>query len=176
MVHVAINDGHTAHFLRFQQELSGNADIIEHAEPRPAVGPGMMAAAGKVHRGPLLQRNARGQACAADRGGRPPGNGGRDLEADLAGCLCVQGLGEDGGDIGLVMGQMQPVFGRGLRLNETMARLAQQLGHERIFAHRETMVIRDRFRVIINMVNDGQGHTGRNLAGFGPVSTYARHA
>ena len=74
------------------------------------------------------------------------------------------------------MREVQPVFQRGLRGYETVARVAEKFGHERIFAHRETMVIRDGFRVIINMVNNGQSHAGRNLAGFGPVSTYARHA
>ena len=74
------------------------------------------------------------------------------------------------------MREVQPVFRCGLWLYEAMACLAEKFGHERIFAHRETMVIRDGFRVIINMVNNGQSHAGRNLAGFGPVSTYARHA
>ena len=176
MMDVAIDDRHTAHFLRFQQELSGNADIVEHAETRAAVGPGMMAAAGKVHSGPLLQSKARGETCAADRCSRAPGNGGRDLEPDLARGLRVQRLGHDGADIGLVMREVQPVFQRGLRRYETVARVAEKFGHERIFAHREAMVIGDRFRVIVNMVDNGQCHIGWNLAGFPPVSTYARCA
>ena len=74
------------------------------------------------------------------------------------------------------MGQMQPVLRRRFRQDELMPRLPQQLGHERIFAHREAMVIGNRLRVVIGMVNNGQGHQGRNLAGFAPGSTYAPHA
>ena len=74
------------------------------------------------------------------------------------------------------MRELQPVLARRFRLDEGVPRIAQQISHKRIFAHREAMVIGDGFRVVIGVMDNRQGHQGRNLAGFPPVSTYAQHA
>ncbi|GGB74445.1 hypothetical protein GCM10011503_23940 [Henriciella pelagia] len=56
------------------------------------------------------------------------------------------------------MGKVEPAFRRMGRDNKRLALLTQQIGHERIFAHGETMAIRHAGGVIIGMVDKGQGH------------------
>ena len=176
LMDIAINHRNALHAPLIQQQLSGDADIIEHAKAGPALRPGMMAAACQIHRGPLLQRMARGKDGARDRGRGTPRDGGRDLEPYLAGGFGIQRLRQDRRDIGLVMGQLQLVRAGIARQDEVMARLAQQLCHEGIFAHREAVVIGHGLRIIIGVVDNRQAHQARNLEGFPLISTYSKQA
>ena len=60
------------------------------------------------------------------------------------------------------MRKMQPALRRMGRHDKSLATLAQQLGNQRIFPHREAVAIRHAVGVIIGMVDDRQGHGFRS--------------
>ena len=158
MMDIAIDDSHLAHQPLIQCHSCGHSNIIEHAEAGPALIVGMMAATREIDGRAVFQRQPCREASSADRGPRARRDGRRHLEADAAGRLRIQRGGEHAGHIGRVMGKVQPAFWRMGRDNKSLTLLAQEIRHERVFAHRETMAVRHAGGVIIGMVDKGQGH------------------
>ncbi len=71
---VQINHQHLADRALRQQPPRGHRHVVEHAEARPGVGLGVVAAAGGVAGDPVRQRQAGGRQGAADRRLGAPGH------------------------------------------------------------------------------------------------------
>ena len=161
LVHVAVHHQHLVDDPAVEQVAGRHRHVVESAKARPAVRPGMVAAACGVAGEPDLQRQPRRQHGAAGRGAGALGHRTRDRQADAALHLAGQGQVEhllyvgrvvDGGEVGEArwLGLRKAGFGN-------QARLDQHLSQPGVLAHREA-VVGGHFGGVGGVVHDrGQG-------------------
>jgi hypothetical protein len=112
----------------------------------------------------MLQREAGGKDGSGGGGARPPRDRLFDRKPDLSLRLPIKGLMQDAGDIGRIMGERQPAFGRKDGRQRT-ARAHQPLLYQHIhqrteFLHREAVTIGQVSHIGRMMDDRWQRHTG----------------
>lgn len=161
LVHIEIDHQRGADFAPGQQQVRGDRHIVERAEARAMGAPGVVAAASRVAGNAMFERKsrchdgARGRALRAHRSARG------DFKTDLFFNSLRHCTGIDLIDIGLVMGQLDPLRLGWRRHDEGPGRgqsiLDQHFSKARIFGHREPMG-RVEQRVIGGVMDNRQGH------------------
>ena len=137
---MAIRDAASA-VIALQQHPRGDRDVVEDAETLAAIAKGMMGAAGKVHRDPLVERRPRGGDGSADAAARTLDHGRRPRKADPALMLARQPSFEHRCDVARVVHQPQIVADlpaaprRSVRRDETVGDHA--LAQPAVLRHRE---------------------------------------